>query len=218
MNLLKRAFKDNKDIIVFLVLMVLFRSSFADVNRVPTGSMKPTIVEGDRIVVNKLAYDVQLPLLNTKLFKLADPVRGDIVVFNSKAADNRLVKRLIGVPGDRVELVNNQLFINETPLDYNFSAPLQVDPKFIDVEENLVGIVHGVRLSTQPSRLSSFAPVIVPEGFYLALGDNRDNSSDSRVIGFVPRSEIIGRSRHVMMSLNPDQHYLPRWSRFFKRL
>src|SRR5712671_1022116 len=85
---------------LFVVLMVVFRSSLADWNTVPTGSMKPTILEGDRIWVNKLAYDLRLPLTGVSLYRLADPQRGDIVVFDSKAADTRLVKRVIGLPGD----------------------------------------------------------------------------------------------------------------------
>jgi len=219
-----RVLKANKDIAVFLVLMVLFRSSFADVNHVPTGSMQPTIVEGDRLVINKLAYDIQLPLLATKLFKLADPKRGDIVVFNSAVSKQRLVKRVIGIPGDVVSMHNNQVFINGSALDYSHSAkdanhePLTAGKEFIDIGEDLLGTQHTIRLHKRGSVLDTFAAVEIPSGFYLALGDNRDNSADSRVIGLVPRSEIIGRSRQVLMSLNPDNYYAPRPTRFFKAL
>src|SRR6187402_3582202 len=90
--------KENKSFFIFVVLMLVFRSALADWNTVPTGSMKPTILEGDRIAVNKLAYDLRVPFTAISLLKLADPERGDIVVFESKASAKRLVKRVIGLP------------------------------------------------------------------------------------------------------------------------
>ncbi len=220
----KKIWQENRGLLIFMVLMVLFRSSLADINHVPTGSMLPTIVQGDRIVINKLAYDVQLPLTNAKLFKLADPQRGDIIVFNSKAAEERLVKRVIGVPGDVIAMNQNQLFINGKPLNYNTlpqpHAYLSESSKhsYIQLSEDLLGLEHAVRLRTRPSLGSSFSPLKIPAEFYLALGDNRDHSADSRVIGLVPRDEIIGRSRHLFMSLNPERYYAPRTERFFKKL
>ncbi len=207
--------KDNRGFFVFLLLMSVFRSGIADWNVVPSGSMKPTIVEGDRILVNKLAYDVQVPFLYHSLKKLNDPQRGDIIVFDSEVAQLRLVKRVIGLPGDVVEMVDNQLYINGQALQYDV---LESHQNQIDEREDLLGIVHTVRLNREGSRLSSFEPTKVPENFYLALGDNRDNSSDSRVIGFVPRSEIIGRAKKVVMSVDYDRYYMPRGDRFWKTL
>lgn len=207
--------KDNRGFFVFLLLMSVFRSGIADWNVVPSGSMKPTIVEGDRILVNKLAYDVQVPFLYHSLKKLNDPQRGDIIVFDSEVAQLRLVKRVIGLPGDVVEMVDNQLYINGQALQYDV---LESHQNQIDEREDLLGIVHTVRLNREGSRLSSFEPTKVPENFYLALGDNRDNSSDSRVIGFVPRAEIIGRAKKVVMSVDYDRYYMPRGDRFWKTL
>tara|TARA_R110001606_G_scaffold228369_2_gene376363 strand:+ start:211 stop:798 length:588 start_codon:yes stop_codon:yes gene_type:complete len=195
--------------------MSVFRSGIADWNVVPSGSMKPTIVEGDRILVNKLAYDVQVPFLYHSLKKLNDPQRGDIIVFDSEVAQLRLVKRVIGLPGDVVEMVDNQLYINGQALQYDMLESYQNQ---VDEKEDLLGVVHTVRLNREGSRLSSFEPTKVPENFYLALGDNRDNSSDSRVIGFVPRDEIIGRARKVVMSVDYDRYYMPRSDRFWKTL
>ncbi len=209
--------KQNKDIVLFLLLMIIFRSSFADINRVPTGSMKPTIVEGDRIVINKLAYDLQFPLTNTKLFKLADPERGDIVIFESSISKQRLVKRVIGVPGDVISMQNNHITINDQRLSYKDSLS-STSEQYKDLQEDLLGTLHQIRIQNHQSYLSSFESLKVPNGYYLALGDNRDNSADSRVIGLVPRNEIIGRSRHVLLSLNPERFYLPRPSRFIKTL
>lgn len=207
--------KDNRGFFVFLLLMSVFRSGIADWNVVPSGSMKPTIVEGDRILVNKLAYDVQVPFLYHSLKKLNDPQRGDIIVFDSEVAQLRLVKRVIGLPGDVVEMVDNQLYINGQALQYDV---LESHQNQVDEKEDLLGVVHTVRLNREGSRLSSFEPTKVPENFYLALGDNRDNSSDSRVIGFVPRDEIIGRAKKVVMSMDYDRYYMPRGDRFWKTL
>lgn len=196
-----------------MVLMLVFRSALADWSTVPTGSMKPTILEGDRIAVNKMAYDLRLPLTHISLVKLADPARGDIVVFDSHAADKRLVKRVIGLPGDTVSMNNNQLVINGYAMSYENTSENG------DQLEHLFNVVHRVRISTPDNHaFANFPAVIVPEGQYLMLGDNRDNSADSRVIGFVPRNEIVGRSRDVVMSFNYDNFYIPRSNRFFTKL
>jgi len=205
--------KENKSFVIFLGLMFMFRSACADWNTVPTGSMNPTIIEGDRIAVNKLAYDIRIPFTHISLRKLGDPERGDIAVFDSKVSDKRLVKRVIGVPGDRIAMVNNQLVINDTALDYDKTEGN------IDQVEYLFDTPHIVRISsTNNHEFANFPTVVVPEGHYLMLGDNRDKSADSRVIGFVPRDEIVGRSRAVVMSINYDNFYLPRLDRFFKSL
>lgn len=200
----------NKGFIVFILLMVCFRSAIADWNVVPTGSMKPTIVEGDRILVNKMAYDLRLPFSQTSMFKLGDPVRGDIIVFESEAAQKRLVKRVIGLPGDTISMRNNVLMLNGKLMQYS-----ALDD--IDSYENLDGLSHMIR-THEKGRYASFESIRVPTAHYLVLGDNRDNSADSRVIGFVPRDEIIGRSRQVVMSLDKNNYYLPRTSRFVKTL
>lgn len=214
-NWLLKTWKENRGFIVFIVLMSVFRSAVADWNEVPTGSMKPTIVEGDRILVNKLAYDIQLPFTGMSLARLSDPARGDIIIFDSKVSGKRLVKRVAGIPGDIVALKNNRLIINGKPLHYTVTGSTS---STIDIFENLSGVEHAVRVNRQGSRLSSFPPVKVPAGHYLALGDNRDNSADSRVIGFVPRDEIIGRSDRVVLSLDYDNFYWPRQGRFFRQL
>lgn len=214
-NTIYKTLKENKGVLLFILLMFVFRSSLADWNSVPTGSMKPTIIEGDRILVNKMAYDIRAPFTHLSLFKIADPLTGDIIVFDSEVSDKRMVKRVIGVPGDLIAMTDNTLFINGKRLSYtdlnsaSFSA---------DKIEDLAGVEHVVRLRRGGSRLSSFAPITVPGGHYLTLGDNRDNSADSRVFGFVPRNEIVGRTRSVVMSLNYENYFIPRLDRFFHTL
>ena len=205
--------RENKSFIIFISLMFIFRSACADWNTVPSGSMKPTILEGDRIAVNKLAYDLHFPFTHISLVKFSDPQRGDIAVFDSKVADKRLVKRVIGVPGDTIAMVNNQLTINGKNISY------QKNTENLDQIEHLFNTSHSIRIGdTNDHSFANFPAIIVPSNFYLMLGDNRDNSADSRVIGFVPRDEFIGRSSSVIVSFNYDNFYIPRADRFFKSL
>lgn len=215
MKYLYKIWKNNRSLIVFISLMCVFGSAVADWYEVPTGSMKPTIVEGDRIFTDKMAYDLRVPFTKISLAKLAEPQAGDIIVFDSVAADNRLIKRVIGVPGDRVALVNNQLVINGKHLNYDPVSETAINRV---ATENLNGIKHAVKLSKQRSAMQNFAPVIIPEDMYLAMGDNRDNSADSRVIGLIPRGELLGKAKRVIVSLDYDDYYLPRKDRVLKAL
>jgi signal peptidase I len=184
---LGKIWKENKSLLLFLLLMFMFRSSFADWNTVPTGSMKPTILEGDRLLVNKMAYDIRFPFTHISMYEVSDPVRGDIVIFDSEVSKRKLVKRVIGVPGDVVELRDNILFVNGERASYtNVSSNEATTDKY----ESRFGVEHLIRVTNSGSRLSNFPSVTVPPDYYLALGDNRDESADSRVIGFVPRKEL----------------------------
>ena len=209
----------NRGFITFMLCMIVFRSAVADWNVVPTGSMQPTIRIGDRILVDKLAYDVRLPLTHVSLLHLADPQRGDIVVLDSQAANERLVKRVIGLPYDEVAMRGNVLLINGHAARYVTNSYNGIhddlrDPAHYDIER-YAAMSHAIRLSDyRPSPVSNFGPVRVPPGQYLLLGDDRDNSEDSRYLGFFPRNEIVGRARHVVASLDPQNHYLPRADRF----
>lgn len=208
---MKKLWVEHRGVIVFFILMFCFRSAIADWSDVPTGSMKPTIIEGDRISINKMAYDLRIPFTHISLYRRADPERGDIVVFDSNAAGKRLVKRVIGLPGDTIAMEDNRLLINGQAVAYQ---PLLTG----DQREFLPGKAHALRTNSQASRYANFASVTIPDEHYLVLGDNRDNSADSRVIGFVPRSELVGRSRAVVMSLDYDNYFLPRPERFFTSL
>ncbi|WP_323122075.1 signal peptidase I [Burkholderia alba] len=223
MRMLKKLWHDNQHLVAFLFLMAILRSAIADWNVVPSGSMLPTIREGDRILVDKMAYDLRIPLTHVAIAHLGDPRRGDIVTIDSAAAHELLVKRVIGVPGDRVAMRDNVLYLNGARADYQ---PLAQRPLAGDaaspgeyLTERFGNVAHTVRLSVYaPSPRSSFGPVTVPAGQYLMLGDNRDNSADSRYFGFFPRDEMMGRARRVAFSLDPARFYLPRLARFGSRL
>ena len=216
---LANLWRSNKNLVAFLFLMVLFRSAIADWNVVPTGSMLPTIRIGDRIFVDKMAYDLRVPLTHIEIAHLADPRRGDIVTIDSTAAHELLVKRVIGVPGDVVALRENALYVNGRRADYRPLAKAPMGDAMSGgaryLNERFDGVSHVVRLLPMtPSPVSSFGPVTVPPGEYLMLGDNRDDSADSRYFGFVARNEVMGRARHVAFSLDPDRYGLPRLARF----
>ena len=208
-------------LVIAIVIATSFRSAIADWNDVPTGSMKPTILEGDRIFVNKLAYDLKVPFTTWHLAQWDNPKRGDIVVFFSPADGKRLVKRVIGLPGDEIAMLRNRLFINGEVLDYapleqeiiEQLAPDQQATHFF-FNEHLTEETHPMMIAPARPSLHTFAPVTVPDGRYFVMGDNRDNSADSRVFGFVERRRIIGRATTVVLSLNYDHYYFPRWDRF----
>lgn len=212
-------------ILIAVIIATSFKSAIADWNIVPTGSMKPTILEGDRIFVNKLSYDLKVPYTRWHIAEWNHPKRGDIVVFYSPVDGKRLVKRVVGVPGDSIEMERNQLIINDKKIEYESgdfpegnkvsSGNKQNRP---DVIENLNGTRHPVIISHHQTPFNTFEPVIIPENHYFMLGDNRDNSADSRYFGFVERSLIVGRALAIVISLDSHNHYKPRWDRFFTEL
>jgi signal peptidase I len=204
---LHQLIKDNRGFLIFVVLLFASRSSFADWYEVPTGSMLPTIVEGDRILVDKMAYRLEVPFTDIEIMQTGEPKRGDIVVFTSKIAGNRLVKRLIGEPGDRVAMIDNQLIINGEKIQYEDSN------NTFRKTEHLDELRHLVQFMPTPNARDNFAEVLVPPGHYLVLGDNRNNSADSRYYGFVPAIEIQGKAIRVLVSLDSDNYYLPRKER-----
>jgi signal peptidase I len=211
---------------VMVVLVVLsVRSAIADWNDVPTGSMKPTILIGDRIFVNKLAYDLKVPFTGWRLALRGNPERGHIVTCWSPENGSRLVKRVVGVPGDTLAMENGKLLLNGQALDYQPSdregmeALLGEDAAGkLFYTENLVGVRHTVAYQPDKRAVRDFGPVVIPADQYFMMGDNRDNSADSRYFGFVDREAIIGQATGVAISLDYENWFKPRWSRFFSRL
>lgn len=221
---MRRWVKANKGFLVFLLCFGIFRTAIADWNPIPSGSMRPTLLEGDVVFVNRLAYDVKVPLTDIVLTHTGEPRRGDVVTFSSPQDGTRLIKRLVAVPGDVVEMRNEVLFINGEAARYDAAEAVQetIAPdrsvggtrltEQLQGHERRVQWLHGV------SALSSFDAVVVPEGQYLMLGDNRDNSADSRYFGLVPRHLLIGRALGVLVSADINSHWMPRLERFGQRL
>ena len=217
----KKVFYEIRVFLVMLIVISSLRSALADWNDVPTGSMKPTIQEGDRVVVNKLAYDLKVPFTTIEIAKWADPKRCDIVVLFSPSDGTRLVKRVIALPGDLVAMVNNQLFVNGAAVPVSQPrGPVADDEQGITfvADELLAGRNHQVMFTPQIAALRSFGPMTVPPGKYFVMGDNRDNSNDSRYIGYIDRERIVGRALAVAFSLDRNHHWAPRFERFFTKL
>ena len=215
----KKVLREVRIFVLMILIVSSLRSALADWNDVPTGSMKPTIQEGDRVVVNKLAYDLKVPFTTIAIFKWDDPERGDIVVLFSPVDGTRLVKRVVAVPGDKVEMRDNQLFVNGRIAKQSPIAETTTDGSLAYVnDEDLYGHNHKVMLTPEIPAVRSFGPVTVPEGNYFVLGDNRDNSNDSRFIGFIERRRIVGKAVAVAFSLDRSRYYVPRMDRFFEGL
>lgn len=209
--------QENRQFFAILFCIVFFKSAIADLSSISGASMLPTLLDGDKVWVNKLAYDVKIPFTEISLTKLADPKQGDIVIVDSKMANKRLIKRIIGVPQDKIYMQNNALVINGVSVDYEI---LSSENNSTIIREHLPLRTHQARLSQRFLNRSSrsYGPVIVPADEYFVLGDNRDNSADSRIYSFIPRGEIIGRSSSVVFSLDGDNYYLPRTERFLAEL
>jgi signal peptidase I len=217
--------REIRPLLILALIMFSIRSSLADWNVVPSGSMQPTILVGDRVWVNKLAYDLKVPFTTWHIAEWSDPQRGDIVVFFSPKDGTRMVKRVIGLPGDTIELRNARLFINGQPVDYSTLEP-GVSQQLAEPErahgifatEQLPVHPHAVMSINGVTAMRTFGPVHISADQYFMMGDNRDNSFDSRYFGTVDRSQIVGRTSSVVLSLDKSNYWLPRWGRTFSSL
>ncbi len=221
---MKKLLRENKGWLAFLLLFGLFRTAVADWNPIPSGSMRPNLLEGDVVFVNRLAYNVKIPLTDVVLARLGEPQRGDVVTFSSPLDGTRLIKRLVALPGDIVEMRDEQLIINGQPASYA-SAGAALEPlgdgtrvAAQSVDETFAG--HRRRIQVIPELLAprSFGPVTVPKDQFMMLGDNRDRSADSRMVGMVPRHLLIGRAERILASAAIDGNWMPRLERFGMRM
>ncbi|MEE2782352.1 MAG: signal peptidase I [Pseudomonadota bacterium] len=224
---LERTWQEWRGLLLFIAIMLVFRSAIADWHQVPTGSMIPSILAGDRIVVDKTAYDLRIPFTFLRVARWADPQRSDVVTFESPADGRLLVKRIIGIPGDTVRLSDNVLFINDNEAQYqplpSAKIPHTLKTLYPYVQISLERILGESRMMMVQSNNSlqardSFGPIEVPPDHYLVLGDNRDNSQDFRYIGFINRDLILGRANSIAFSLDYENYYVPRKDRFFRDL
>ena len=210
--------------LLIAALVLPLKSAIADWNWVPSGSMKPTILEGDLVFVNKLAFDLKVPFTLWRLAEWSNPQRGDIVVFFSPKDGTRLVKRVIAGPGDAVELRNNVLYLNGKKFDYQladvrpFAKEIYEDPQPLLAREKGAQGEHWVLGLPSHRALRDFPRTVVPAGKYFMMGDSRDNSFDSRYFGFVTRKSIVGKANRVVLSFDKNHFYIPRFARSFSAL
>ena len=216
---MKKWLKDNRGFLLFLLCFGFLRTAVADWNPIPTGSMKPTILEGDVVFVNRLAFDAKVPLTDWSVARLGDPQRGDVVTFSSPKDGTRLIKRIVGIPGDVVQMRDEVLFVNGERAEYTDQAPAtetlagDVSVTAIRATERVAGSSRRVQILPRLSARRDFGPLKLPADQYFMLGDNRDNSEDSRFIGAVPRQLLIGRAHHILLSADITGNWLPRWGR-----
>jgi len=205
---------------VFVIVLVL-RSFLFEPFRIPSGSMKPTLLEGDFILVNKYAYGLRLPVLGTIVVPLGQPKAGDIIVFRHTEGKD-LIKRVVGIPGDHIQYVNKQLYINSVAVPNQELAVTQDRGMYtIESIEQLNTITHGIYDYPRVSRYYAYSDVIVPPDSYFVMGDNRSNSEDGRVWGFVKNNDILGKAVITWMSWNSESDIqgIPiRWSRLGKSI
>jgi signal peptidase I len=197
-----------------ILIVLLFRSFVAEPFKIPSGSMMPTLLVGDFILVNKFAYGLRLPVLGTKIVALGEPQRGDVFVFRYPNPDHDpkkegvdYIKRVIGLPGDEITYRNKTLYVNGKEVPQSYVGPFvgsgEEGRKMAGAEiyeEKLPGATHQIlRLPRGAGAEGSFR---VPAGHYFAMGDNRDNSEDSRYWGFVPERNIVGKAFVIWMNFD----------------
>ncbi|MCB1874533.1 MAG: signal peptidase I [Chromatiales bacterium] len=193
---------------IILAVLVL-RSFVVEPFRIPSGSMMPTLLVGDFILVNKFTYGLRLPVANTKVWENNLPQRGDVVVFRyPRDPSVDYIKRVIGVPGDVIRYYNKALTVNGQPAEqlaignYQASGAGARMQGASEREEDLLGVEH--RILVSPGVPSWQGEFTVPQGQYFVMGDNRDNSNDSRVWGTVPEENLVGKAFMIWMNWDPD--------------
>ena len=198
-----------------LVLFVVIRTFLIEAFQIPSGSMERTLLAGDFLFVNKAVYGAQIPGTNARLPRFEAPRRGDVIVFAyPKNPELNYVKRVVGVSGDTVEMRGGEVRVNRKPLAEPYVQRVDpghdvFDPDFGWQRDYLVGGSRGTR-EYHPTR-DTWGPLVVPPGKYFVLGDNRDNSSDSRYWGFVDESAIKGRPLVVYFSYDREAHDALPW-------
>ena len=203
-----------------ILLVLLLRSFLAEPFRIPSGSMIPTLLVGDFILVNKYAYGLRDPVFHRKLLKLGQPARGDVVVFRYPVDPGKdFIKRVIGLPGDHIAYRNKQLWVNGEPMSLDadgvYTAGGSAPGVVYRFQEALGTVQHHVIVN--PARPAEDFEFEVPEGQYFMMGDNRDGSDDSRRWGTVPEGHLVGKAFFIWMSWDGSR-FRPDWSRIGNRI
>ncbi|HHH38809.1 MAG TPA: signal peptidase I, partial [Sedimenticola sp.] len=210
-----------------ILIVLLLRSFLVEPFRIPSGSMMPTLLVGDFILVNKFAYGIRLPVLNRKVIELGEPARGDVVVFRyPRNPSVDYIKRVVGLPGDTIGYRDKILYVNgepqkQTPVGiYTGVGSGARETGVLDRIEHLGEVDHHILINPRAPdfgfgcQVLMQGPVRVPEGHYFAMGDNRDNSNDSRCWGFVPEQNLVGKAFGIWMSWDSNRSGFPvEWER-----
>lgn len=210
---------------IFLVVLLL-RAFVAEPFRIPSGSMMPTLLVGDFILVNKFTYGLRMPVTKTKLMEVNEPERGDVVVFRYPVNPKLdYIKRLVGLPGDHIRYRDKTLYINGKPMKMKPVGPYEPVGSgaralgSFEAKEDLGGVEHSVLINplspdfNPACTFMGYREVVVPEGHYLMMGDNRDDSNDGRCWGFVPEENLVGKAFLVWFSLDWKRPGIIAWNR-----
>jgi signal peptidase I len=197
-----------------LLFVLVVRSFIFEPFRIPSGSMMPTLLQGDLIFVKKYAYGLRLPVTETKIIATGEPERGDVVVFRLPSDPSvNFIKRVVGLPGDRISYERHRLVINGEQVDLEqHPAATGVDPRFV---EQLGERQHEILIANS-GYVHRDGVYEVPDGHYFVMGDNRDNSKDSRFIGAIPETHFVGEAVRIWMHM--DGFTWPRWERVGKKI
>ncbi len=200
MNLKEEVISWIKSIVIALIIAFFIRTFIVQAYKIPSGSMIPTLLVGDYILVNKLAYGIRNPFKNGYLIRWSMPKRKDVIVFTYPVNPKLdFIKRVIGLPGDTIQIINKKVYVNGKPLNEPYAR--FVDPFVYPKSPN--------------NPRDNFGPVKVPPGELFVMGDNRDESYDSRFWGFVPIKDVKGKALIIYFSWDPQKHRI-RWKRIGK--
>ncbi|HEX9113137.1 MAG TPA: signal peptidase I [Nitrospirota bacterium] len=208
--------------LIAAVVALFIRQFVVEAFKIPSGSMIPTLTIGDHLLVNKFIYGPRIPFTDSRIFTWQEPKRGDIIVFKYPENETKnFIKRVVGLPGDKIEIKNGKLFINDQPVPVTdkgvyeggegegMSSPYYPKPRLL--QEQLGAVKHQILYLHDQSGYN-FGPVLVPKDSVFVMGDNRDNSQDSRVWGFVRENKILGKALVIYWSWDGDGRWL-RWER-----
>lgn len=194
-NLLRKTIKNYASLLLMLLAMMVFRTAVADWSYVPSGSMEPTITAGDVLLVSKLSYGPSIPFTSSRLFSIGEPERGDIITFYPSHTDQCLVKRVVGVPGDRLRIIGKELWINGKKLQQTALSDNLLQ------ESNGIN-PHRIKISGDSGLPAINGEIRVPDGQYFVMGDHRNNSYDSRYWGFVDKTQVVGKVSRIGLSFS----------------
>jgi signal peptidase I len=215
-----------KALLIAVAIALFIRWLFIEPFRIPSGSMVPTLLFGDQLMVNKFVYGPNIPFTTRKLFLPRAPRRGEVIVFKyPHNIHEDYIKRAVGLPGDEVMIADGNIYINGDKVEKIFERTVAYKEdecgcfEGCDIfTEQLGEVNHPIYLCHRAHTGVEYPAQRVPEGHLFAMGDNRDTSFDSRGWGYVPFSNLKGKAMFIHLPLNPENHYLPRWNRFFQRI
>lgn len=203
---------------IIFAIVLIFRSFLYEGFRIPSGSMKPTLIDGDCVLVNKYIYGLRLPITHKKIFEGSKIKRGDIIVFWNAKSKKNFIKRVIGLPGDHIKYKNHNLYINDVLINnvnmgFAFDDVVKVDLK----RELLENIEHEIYLDPLQNRQYPFEDLVVTKDSYFVMGDNRTNSADSRMEGLVADEDIVGKALMIFLSID-FKHKVLRFDRIGRKI